>query len=278
MSTANPANRLQSLRSAIDSVDDELQQLLAYRARHATEIGELKRDLGLPVRNDAREAEVYRRLCDGNRGPLGNDELSAIMTRVIEACRRVQAVERVACLGPQGSFSSLTAASRFGAHAPMEFCGSLSEVFEAVAEGRASQGVVPADNTLIGPVEETREALTRHPTLRVREALVRDIELVLLVRPGTTEIREVHSKPEALAQCRERLATDYADATTVDASSTSAAARLVAALPLSRGAAAVASVEAGERHGLVPYERGPVSDGRSSTVFWVIERIGDAKA
>ena len=275
MDTANPANRLQSLRIAIDSVDDELQQLLAYRAQHATEIGELKRDLGLPVRNDAREAEVYRRLCNGNRGLLGNAELSAIMTRVIEACRRVQSVERVACLGPQGSFSSLTAQERFGEQPPMEYCESLREVFDAVAEGRASQGVVPADNTLIGPVEETRKALAEHPSVRVREALVRDIELVLLVRPGTGEVREIHSKPEALAQCRTRIANDYAEAKTVDAQSTSAAARLVAALPLSRGAAAVASAEAGERHGLVPFEDGRVSDGRSSTVFWIIERVSD---
>ena len=114
MDPSTSVARMQVLRSAIDAVDDELRHLLASRAQHAIEIGTLKRYLGLPVRNDAREAEVHQRLCQDNPGPLANAELSAIMGRVIEACRRVQATATIACLGPAGSFSHQATLGRFG--------------------------------------------------------------------------------------------------------------------------------------------------------------------
>ena len=183
----NPQRTLHTLRSAIDSVDDQLRGLLTARAQHALQNGELKRSLGLPVHNASREAEVFDRCSRNNDGPLANTELSAIMRRVIEACRRVQAVQSVACLGPAGSFSYQTTVERFGSEVRLRPAGSITQVFEWVASGEVSHGVVPADNTRIGHVPETREAMARHPHLCVGEALVHEIELALQerdIQPG----------------------------------------------------------------------------------------------
>ncbi len=197
-------------------------------------------------------------------------ELSAIMARVIEACRRVQQDESVACLGPAGSFSEQAARARFGERMHAHMASTITEVFERVADGTAAWGIVPADNTRIGPIAETREALGRTPGVRIREALVREIELVLAVRPGCTAIREIHSKPEALEQCRARLEVEY-DARWVAAASTSAAAQEVAERPAEDGMAALTSAHAASLHGLEVVSDDLVDGGTSTTVFWVLE-------
>lgn len=261
-----------NLRRAIDSVDEQLAGLLCSRAEHARQIGELKRRLGLPVQNPSREAEVLQRLRSHNDGTLGDAELSSIMRRVVEACRRVQAVDSVACLGPAGSFSHQTTVDRFGGQAEICPTESIAAVFERVASGHVSHGVVPADNTRIGTVPETREAMARHPGLRVTEALVHTIELALLVPPGTGAITRVASKREALAQCGERLDADYPGAQRVETASTSAAAHWVATLDARDQAGALASASLAAPLGLEVRETNLVDGGGSATVFWVLER------
>lgn len=275
-----PAARgLLSLRARIDRLDDELRSVLQARASTARELGTIKRRLGLPIRDAAREAEVEARLRapteegtqDTSDPTLAPDELSAIMRRVIEACRRVQRPERVACLGPGGSFSEAAATWRFTERAALTLTPTITGALSCVARGLVDAAVVPADNTRIGPVEETRQALAARPELRVESAFLRTIELALLVRPGVSRIDEVHSRPEALAQCRAWLEAHHPGARRVSASSTSDAARTVAALPADSGAAAVASPEAAARYGLEVAAQ-DLTQTESATVFWVVRR------
>ncbi len=264
--------RLAALRSAIDGVDGELRALLCSRARHAAEIGQVKRSLGLPVRVRGREAQVRQRLRRGNPGPLPDGDLLAIMDRVMQACRGLQAVESVACLGPRGSYSHHVAEQHFGARVSQCMVSSISEVVRRVAVGAVAAGVVPADNLQIGPIEQTRRALAQHPGVQVCEALVQPVELVLLVRPGTTTIREIHSKPEAFGQCEGRLRSGFGGVRRVPTTSTSAAARHVAQRAPQEGIAALAGPFAAAHHGLAVHTRALTDRPGNATVFWVLER------
>ncbi len=81
-------------------------------------------------------------------------------------------------------------------------CPSFAAVFDAVQRGRARAGVVPVENTVFGPIHETRDLLTGGGFIPVGEVTIR-IRLCLLALPGATlrSIRTIVSQPQALGQC-----------------------------------------------------------------------------
>jgi chorismate mutase len=88
---AGDAARLESLRSKIAALDDELVGILAQRLAVAAEIGAIKERLQLPVMDPAREAEVVRRAAAGARDRGVDPELvRAVLWRIIDHARGVQ--------------------------------------------------------------------------------------------------------------------------------------------------------------------------------------------
>ncbi|HEY8469126.1 MAG TPA: chorismate mutase [Longimicrobiales bacterium] len=90
------AERLEELRRAIAALDSELVDLLARRLRLATEIGEIKKQLGLPVLDPAREAEVVRRgaVLARERG-VDPELVRDLLWRIIAQARGVQDAQPV---------------------------------------------------------------------------------------------------------------------------------------------------------------------------------------
>jgi len=83
--------RLETLRQAIERLDEELIDLLARRLALAAEIGRAKRRLGLPVLDPAREAEVVRRGAGLARERGVDPELVRdLLWRIIAQARVVQ--------------------------------------------------------------------------------------------------------------------------------------------------------------------------------------------
>ena len=72
---------LERLRGEIDRVDAELTALLNERLRLVDEIGAYKREQGLPVRDEAREAELLARIraCAGENA----DEAEAVYQTIL---------------------------------------------------------------------------------------------------------------------------------------------------------------------------------------------------
>jgi len=84
---------IDELRARIDLIDEQLVALLNVRAACAIEIGRLKRDRALPVRQPAREADVKRhaRMVSERRGgPLGGDAVVRLFEQVIEEIRELE--------------------------------------------------------------------------------------------------------------------------------------------------------------------------------------------
>ena len=87
----NDADRLEELRRTIARLDAELVDLLARRLQVAAEIGEIKRRLGLPVLDPAREAEVVRRGAELARERQVDPELVRdLLWRIMAQSRGVQ--------------------------------------------------------------------------------------------------------------------------------------------------------------------------------------------
>ena len=163
----------------------------------------------------------------------------------VEAPARL--LQRVGYQGEAGAYSQ-RAVNRLFKEAESVPFHSVHRVFEAVEIGTVAYGVVPLENSHAGSINESYDLLVRHGVQIVAETIVR-ISHCLLVLPGTAmdQVRTVYSHAQALDQCSEFL--DSLQVERVAVHDTAGAARLLAEKQ-QPGAAAIASVEAGELYGL----------------------------
>ena len=241
------AKTLPELRIQIDAVDRELLELLNRRAALANEVGDIKRVEGSPVFRPEREAQVIHGLQTANGGPLKGDSVAHIWREIMSACRALEAPQRVAFLGPVGTFSEQAALQFFGTSIERVPCISIDEVFRATAAGTAEFGVVPVENSTEGVISRSLDLFLQSPLHVVGETslLVRHN---LLRRENTLAgIGAVCAHPQALAQCHGWLSLHLPDAERRPVSSNAEGARLAAG---DVSIAAIASERAGSEFGL----------------------------
>lgn len=259
---------LPELRAGIDQVDRELLALLNRRAALANEVGELKRTEGSPVFRPEREAQVINGLQAANPGPLRDANIAHIWREIMSACRALEAPQRVAYLGPAGTFSEQAAVQFFGASIERVPCVSIDEVFRATAAGTAEYGVVPVENSTEGVVARSLDLflgsplhivgetslLVRHNLLRKDVASLEGIEVVL-------------AHPQALAQCQGWLNNHLPDAERRAVASNAEGARLAAGNPAWAG---IASDRAATEFGLHVAAHAIQDDAFNRTRFAVV--------
>ena len=83
---------LDDLRRRIDLLDESLVKLLNARAACALEIGRLKREMGIPIYQPAREAEVLQNVGKVNLGPLDQPAMKRLFERIIDEARHLERV------------------------------------------------------------------------------------------------------------------------------------------------------------------------------------------
>ncbi len=238
---------LPELRVQIDALDLELLTLLNRRAALANEVGEIKRLEGSAVFRPEREAQVIHRLQESNAGLLKDGSVAVIWREIMSACRALEAPQRVAYLGPAGTFSEEAALRFFGssiAHVP---CGNFDEVFHAATAGSAEFGVVPVENSTEGVVTRSLDLLLQSPLHIVGEISLLVRHNLLRTTASTEGITAVLAHPQALAQCQQWLNTHLPDAERRAVSSNAEGARQAAGNPQW---AAIASERAGSEFGL----------------------------
>ena len=77
-------------RKRIDMIDAQLVNLLADRSTCVTEIGKLKRQQTLAVRDPQREERIIAQIIRNNQGPLKNIALVRIFETIIDECVRLE--------------------------------------------------------------------------------------------------------------------------------------------------------------------------------------------
>jgi prephenate dehydratase len=163
------------------------------------------------------------------------------------------AQQRVAFLGPEGTFTA-EAAARVAPHADRLPVASIPDVFAAVREGRVDLGVVPIENLIEGSVNATLDELAFGPPgVHVRGEVLVPISMNLLARPGVelADVTALRSHPHALAQCREWVAAHLPGVEQHASTSTAEAAKEVAEEPQGgTTSAALGTRLAAERYGL----------------------------
>ena len=238
---------LAGLRQQIDALDRQLLDMLNQRAHLAEEVGDIKRAEGSPFFRPDRVAQVLEKIQQLNPGPLKNNHVAAIWREIMSACLALEAPQRVAVLGPIGTFCEQAAIEYFGSAAELIYCNNFDEVFHATAAGTAQYGVVGVENSTEGAVARSLDLFLRTPVHVVGEVSLLVRHNLLRQSPSLQDIEVVLAHPQALGQCQNWLTQHLPNAERRAVSSNAEGARLAATNPAWAG---LASERAASQYGL----------------------------
>lgn len=83
---------ISDLRIEINQLDQELLRIFNERANIALKIGEIKKQLDLPVYDPNREKLIFEAMTEANPGPLENDAIVRLFERVIDESRSLERI------------------------------------------------------------------------------------------------------------------------------------------------------------------------------------------
>jgi len=217
---------LDSLRTSIDAIDDQLLELMARRRRVVREVGETKGEDALPLRSERREVEVLDRLVEAGRElGLAAHVVTQVFNSIIGDSVELQAtaaqqamnpevaapVIRVAYQGGDAAYSDQAARRYFGDWEGQRVfmgCSNFADVVAAVEEGAADYGLLPIENTTAGSIHEVQDLLLTTRLSVVGETVLEvDHCLIGLEETSPTELTRVLSHPQALTQCSRFLSS-----------------------------------------------------------------------
>ncbi|GHV05482.1 chorismate mutase [Campylobacterota bacterium] len=258
---------MSKIRLQINAIDDQLLALLEERMELVRAIGEIKRQSGTAIYRPDREREILDRL-GAHKGVLTKSAIEAIFLEIFAVSRHLELAEKIAFLGPVGSFSHQAAESRFGAFGEYLAMQTIAAVFNAVEAGRAKYGVVPIANNVSGLVGDTIDKLETSSLL-----IASDMELPIhhafaSRAESLNAIKRVYSKDVAFCQCRAFFAEHLLETLDyIPVESTTKAAQLASA---DHEAAAVCSHIAAKLHDLPVLFENIEDSGENRTRFAIL--------
>lgn len=158
---------------------------------------------------------------------------------------------KIAFLGPEASFTQLTAIQLFQGEELVPKANIL-DCFLAVLNKEVDKAVVPLENSIEGTVSMTLDYLYLTQDIKIEAEAVLPIAHHLMVHPNHHNndiIEKIYSHPQALAQSFHFLNNKYPQVPKQDFASTAAAAKRVSDNP-DRKIAAVANKFAADLYGL----------------------------
>lgn len=260
---------LLEMRDRIDEIDRKILQLVSDRATCAQHVAEIKRrdDENATFYRPEREAQVLRKIKSLNPGPLGGEEMARLFREIMSACLALEETQKVAYLGPEGTFTHAATLKHFGHSIHPQPFGAINEVFREVEAGTCEYGVVPVENSTEGMVNHTLDSFMQSHLHICGEVEIRIHQCLLSQSDDFSKIKKIYSHPQSLAQCREWLDAHLPHAEKITANSNAEAAQLAANEPES---AAVAAEAAAELYNIVVQRRNIETNSDNTTRFLII--------
>ncbi len=179
-------------------------------------------------------------------------------------------MKRVAIQGQAGSFHDIAVQHYFGLEqVQLIFCATFEMVFENIKRDPTVIGMVAIENTIAGSLLHNYELLRDSGVTVVGEHKLH-IQHAICCLPDDSwdTLREVHSHPVALMQCRQFLA-NRPELRAVEAEDTAGAAEYIAQHQC-RGTAAICHAEAARMNGLKVLEDAIEDNKHNFTRFLVV--------
>ncbi|EJF06321.1 chorismate mutase, clade 2 [Thiovulum sp. ES] len=200
--------KLSEIRVEIDKIDDELLTLVNKRMEFVKLVGELKHKNKSAIYRPEREKEIIKRLQKQNlenSGLLKDDGIEALFLELFSVARNLERPEKIAYLGPDGSFTHQVAESRFGAVAEYLPMKAIKDVVNTVETGGAKYGVVPIENSSNGIVGETFDLLESTDLKIIAEVYIPVHHSFVSKCNSLSDIKRIYSKDIAFKQCENFL-------------------------------------------------------------------------
>ncbi|KAJ3018006.1 UNVERIFIED_CONTAM: hypothetical protein HDU68_011373 [Siphonaria sp. JEL0065] len=284
---------LNVLRTKIDSLDTQLVELLNERAQVSINIGLAKGSAAATastsdeaeskkrkltqdhIHQPARELKVYERVKKLNHGPLKDGAIEAIYREIMSASISLQRQITVAFLGPRGSYTAQVASNRFGDSVAYSDMPTIGDVIKAVLAKTVTYGVVPIENSTMGNVDATLDALvkatqdaTEDNKVQIRAEHYLPIHHCLLSTAADKSlIKKVYSHAQSIGQTSQWYDANMKGVERVAVSSNSAAAVLASKEP---GSAAICGEQCAEMYGLNVLERNIEDKKNNTTRFFIL--------
>lgn len=269
---------LPNIRQQIDSIDEQIQQLINQRADCAKQVALIKRAEDPSIKSfyrPEREAQVLqmvmerqKSLKDGVHDGLAGETVARLFREIMSACLALESPLNIAFLGPNGTFTHTAALKHFGHAALTQPLATIDEVFREVEAQSVNYGVVPVENSSEGVVNHTLDCFMGSSLKIIGEVELR-IHQNLLVAEGTQikNISRIYSHQQSLAQCRKWIDAHFPKVERIAVSSNAEAARLV------KGewhSAAIAGETAAELYSLKKLHENIEDNPNNTTRFLII--------
>jgi len=179
----------------------------------------------------------------------------------------------IAIQGIQGSFHHQVALNYFPTDIQLLECLTFDALADALVSGKATQAVMAIENSIAGSIIPNYALLDRHNLQIIGESYL-NIEQSLMGLKGQSiaDLKEVHSHPMALLQCK-AFFSDYPHIRLVEAEDTADIARKINKEQL-QGIGAIASVKASDIFNLELYAASIQTIKNNVTRFVIIQAKG----
>jgi chorismate mutase/prephenate dehydratase len=266
---------LDELRGKIDSIDNELLKLINNRMSFVKQIGEFKNKKQESIYRPDREQSILKRLHANSDGALSSKDIDAIFMEIFATSRSLELPERVAYLGPEGSFTHQAAKSRFGAIGSYVSLQSIEDVFVAVSSNMAKFGVVPIENNSNGMVGETLSGFSNYDVSIVAEVICDIHHCLVSNHDNASDIDVIYSKDIAFAGCANFLkGYDFKNKKLIEVESTAKAAQMAAN---NKNSAAICSLVAAKAYGLPVLYENIETLKNNKTRFFILSNFHNEK-
>lgn len=258
---------LLELRCKIDTLDDEIFEALHQRMQLVSQIGLRKAKQGGAIYCPQREYEILERLFAKRSKYFDVKAIEAIYREIFALSRNLELPERVAFLGPIGSYTHQAAQEQFGAISEYIPLHTITAVFEAITHKRVKYGVLPLENNSNGIVGESIDNLVAHGLKIIKEVILPIHHSFLSHCEHLSEIEKIFSKDIAFGQCQSFLqAHNLHHIEQIPIDSTSRAVQLACSTPKS---AAIGSKIAGKLYN-IPLMFEDIEDSHNNKTRFIV--------
>lgn len=251
---SSPSNeeQIDGLRVEIDSLDLQILSLLDKRFEVVKQIGQLKQESGAAIYRPDRERCILERLLGEARklglANLNKERIDSIFGEIFGVALNIEEPQRIAFLGPLGSFCHQAAEIKFGPLSSYIPVNNIPAIFDSLNNGAAKYGVLPLENNTNGMVGESIDNLARH-SFKIVSEVVLDIHQSFASQASRLQdIHRIYSRDIAFGQCHDFINNyDLHEVEQVAVSSTARAAKLASQ---DKNSAAICSSIAAKLYGL----------------------------
>ncbi len=243
---------LNTIRSKIDEVDQQLVDLFVERMNLSAQVADYKKANNLPIYVPSRERQKLQDIAKQS-GPEMENYSRVLYSMIFELSRSYQSKRNiestplhekivdsientpklfpqapmVACQGVEGAYAQIACEKMFKSPFIMYF-KNFEGIFNAIDKGLCQYGILPLENSTAGSVKKVYDLMIHHNFSIVRTFRLK-IDHNLLVNPGTklSDVKEIYSHEQAINQCSDYLNT-LPGVKIIPVENTAVAAKLVA--------------------------------------------------